>query len=236
MRPSPLKTQPYTQGILLRLSRSGDDGEKVGVLLEAGVRFHTVPDDPTDRGKAADGPSSSSSTAPPSGLVMKLRKHLRSRRLEAVTQLGCDRLVDFTFGSGEDTYHLLLELHSHGNIILADAGWCVLTLLRSHVDAGRGLAILPAKPYPLAASVRARSRLSVGDLERVIEKSAGAGGKALTLKAAVAAAVPHGPGAAESISLSAGLEPGRVVATGLDRKSTRLNSSHRSLSRMPSSA
>ena len=36
----------------------------------------------------------------PSGFAMKLRKHIRARRLEDISQLGVDRVVDFRFGSG----------------------------------------------------------------------------------------------------------------------------------------
>lgn len=35
----------------------------------------------------------------PSNFTLKLRKHLRTRRLEDVRQLGVDRIVDFTFGA-----------------------------------------------------------------------------------------------------------------------------------------
>ena len=48
----------------------------------------------------------------PSNFTLKLRKHLRARRLEDVRQLGVDRIVDFQFGSGEAAYHLILELYS----------------------------------------------------------------------------------------------------------------------------
>ena len=49
----------------------------------------------------------------PSPFAMKLRKHLRNLRLENVTQLGnLDRVVDFRFGSGNYTHHLLLELYA----------------------------------------------------------------------------------------------------------------------------
>ncbi len=48
----------------------------------------------------------------PSNFTLKLRKHVRTRRLEDVRQLGVDRIVDFTFGSGEATYHIILELYS----------------------------------------------------------------------------------------------------------------------------
>lgn len=48
----------------------------------------------------------------PSNFTLKLRKHLRTRRLEDVKQLGVDRIVDFVFGTGEATHHLILELYS----------------------------------------------------------------------------------------------------------------------------
>lgn len=52
----------------------------------------------------------------PSNFTLKLRKHLRTRRLEDVRQLGIDRMVDFAFGSGDSTYHLILELYSQVGI------------------------------------------------------------------------------------------------------------------------
>lgn len=48
----------------------------------------------------------------PSNFTLKLRKHIRTRRLERVRQLGVDRIVDFVFGSGEATYHLIMEMYS----------------------------------------------------------------------------------------------------------------------------
>jgi len=48
----------------------------------------------------------------PSNFTLKLRKHLRTRRLEDVRQLGVDRIVDFVFGSGEARMHLILEMYS----------------------------------------------------------------------------------------------------------------------------
>ena len=54
----------------------------------------------------------------PSNFTLKLRKHLRARRLEDVRQLGVDRIVDFQFGSGEAAYHLILELYSQVTVVL----------------------------------------------------------------------------------------------------------------------
>lgn len=43
---------------------------------------------------------------------MKLRKHIRNRRLTDVRQLGIDRIVDFSFGHGDKCIHLILEIYS----------------------------------------------------------------------------------------------------------------------------
>eukprot|EP01034_Spumella_vulgaris_P026390 gene26390-32964_t len=68
----------------------------------------------------------------PSPFAMKLRKHIRTKRLEDVRQLGEDRVVDFKFGSGDSINHIILEMYANGNIVLTDANYMVLALLRSH--------------------------------------------------------------------------------------------------------
>ena len=52
-------------------------------------------------------PSLSLSLSPSS----QLRKHLRTRRLISITQLGVDRVVDLQFGANEAAYHVILELY-----------------------------------------------------------------------------------------------------------------------------
>ena len=44
------------------------------------------------------------------------RKHIRSRRLVNITQLGIDRIVDLQFGSDEAAYHLIVELYDRVRI------------------------------------------------------------------------------------------------------------------------
>lgn len=46
---------------------------------------------------------------------MKLRKHIRTQRLEDVRQVGMDRVVDFKFGSGKASNHVILELYASGD-------------------------------------------------------------------------------------------------------------------------
>ena len=98
-------------------------GNRSMLLVESGVRFHN-----TTFYTTAD-----SNSAPPSPFAMKLRKHLRNLRLENVTQLGnLDRVVDFRFGSGNYTHHLIVELYGQGNIILTNDKYVILALLRVH--------------------------------------------------------------------------------------------------------
>ena len=42
---------------------------------------------------------------------LQLRKHLRTRRLVTITQLGIDRVIDLQFGSDQAAYHLIIELY-----------------------------------------------------------------------------------------------------------------------------
>ncbi|CBN79324.1 conserved unknown protein [Ectocarpus siliculosus] len=95
------------------------------LLLESGVRFHTTKFTHTKSDM-------------PSGFSMKLRKHIRTQRLEDVRQVGMDRVVDFKFGSGKASNHVILELYASGNIILTDSKYEILDLLRTHIYEGQG--------------------------------------------------------------------------------------------------
>lgn len=119
-----------------------DKDAKETILFESGVRFHTT---------SFEWPKNPS----PSGFTMKLRKHLKNKRLEALTQLGTDRIVDFQFGVGEATYHLILELFDRGNVILCDAEMTILNVLRPHTE-GEAIRFVVREKYP---ETRARSNV-----------------------------------------------------------------------------
>ena len=87
------------QTYVLKLGRSGEVPDKVFVLIESGVRFHMTQFQ-RDKNEL------------PGNITMKLRKHLRGKRVDGVSQLGVDRIVDFSFGSGEAQHHLLLEMYA----------------------------------------------------------------------------------------------------------------------------
>lgn len=63
-----------------------------------------------------------------------MRKHLKNKRLESLTQIGVDRIIDLQFGSGEAAYHIILELYDRGNIVLTDYEMTILNILRPHTE------------------------------------------------------------------------------------------------------
>jgi predicted ribosome quality control (RQC) complex YloA/Tae2 family protein len=122
------------------LIRLHSNESKTVLLLESGNRIHTT---------AFEWPKNVS----PSGFTMKLRKHLKNKRLEAINQLGIDRIIDLQFGTGEASYHVILELYDRGNIILCDFEYTILNVLRPHVE-GEEIRFAVREKYPLT---RARS-------------------------------------------------------------------------------
>lgn len=92
---------------------------KAHLLMEPGIRLHTT-------SFAREKPQA------PSPFIAKLRKHLRARRLIKIEQLGIDRVIDFAFTSGEETFHIILELYAQGNLLFTDQNYLILALLRSH--------------------------------------------------------------------------------------------------------
>ncbi|ORM41292.1 Ribosome quality control complex subunit 2 [Babesia sp. Xinjiang] len=99
---------------VLKLSKNQD---KKFVLFEIGHRIHT-----TQFLRSTD--------HLPSNFNVKLRKHLRMRKLRGINQIAQDRVVDFTFSSGEYAYHLIVQLFLPGNVYLTDYTYKVLTVLR----------------------------------------------------------------------------------------------------------
>ncbi|XP_038907111.1 nuclear export mediator factor Nemf [Benincasa hispida] len=138
------------------ITESGES-EKVLLLMESGVRLHTTA---YVRDKSNT----------PSGFTLKLRKHIRTRRLEDVRQLGYDRIILFQFGLGASAHYVILELYAQGNIILTDSEFMVLTLLRSHRDDNKGVAIMSRHRYPTEIS-RMFERTTAAKLQEALTLS-----------------------------------------------------------------
>ena len=162
---------------MFKLHKSGagenEETDKQMLILESGTRFHLS--------KYTRDKSNT-----PSNFCLKLRKHIRSKRIEQVQQVGVDRIVDFTIGSGPARHHLILELYSQGNIILTDADYKVLTLLRSHRDDEKEFAIMANHPYPIDRHFTL-SEVTAETLSQVQRSNPGS-----TLKNIVNQVIPYG--------------------------------------------
>lgn len=135
------------------LIRLHQNESKTVLLLESGNRIHTT---------AFEWPKNVS----PSGFTMKLRKHLKNKRLEAIAQLGIDRVIDLQFGTGEACYHVILELYDRGNILLCDYEYTILNVLRPHVE-GEEMRFAVREKYPLG---RARTDEGAPSIDVVKER------------------------------------------------------------------
>ncbi|KAJ2907880.1 hypothetical protein GGI21_003444, partial [Coemansia aciculifera] len=172
------------------------------VLVESGIRMHTT-DYTRDK------------SITPSNFCMKLRKHLKARRLTAVRQIGMDRVVDFEFAvaagaSMEGTYHIICEFYASGNIILTDYQYNTLALLRVvHVDADTTFAV--GRTYCLSES----REVEPVDRDVLVECLSKAGPKD-NLKRTLASFGAFGPALSEHVIIRAKLSPTLRVATGLD--------------------
>ncbi|RHN73006.1 putative transcription factor interactor and regulator CCHC(Zn) family [Medicago truncatula] len=207
------------------MTESGES-EKVLLLMESGARLHTTV---YMRDKSNT----------PSGFTLKLRKHIRTRRLEDVRQLGYDRIVLFQFGLGENANYVILELYAQGNVILTDSSFTVLTLLRSHRDDDKGLAIMSRHRYPVEScrvfertttaklqtaltsskeddndeAVKANGNgTDVSNVEKEKQGSKKSGKSYATLKIILGEALGYGPALSEHMILDAGLIPNEKVS------------------------
>jgi len=99
------------------LSVDEETANKMSFIIESGLRMHT-----TDY----DWPKSHA----PSHFATKLRKHIRNKRIENISQVGIDRLVDIQFGTNQAANHLLVELYDRGNLILTDNNYSIICILR----------------------------------------------------------------------------------------------------------
>eukprot|EP00958_Prasinococcus_capsulatus_P008112 scaffold766_cov560-Prasinococcus_capsulatus_cf.AAC.3 len=188
-----------------KLSKSGGEdkeGHKTFILMESAVRAHTTT-------------YAREKNSMPSNFCLKLRKHLRTKRLEKITQLGLDRIIDFAFGQGEACYHVILELYAQGNLVLTDCNYEILTLLRSYRDNERDFAILARHKYPIE-TFRERPELSLRSMEQRLlsAEPANTGPQAdhTTLKTSVMDLLPAlGPMICEHCIIECGLQSSRRI-------------------------
>lgn len=97
------------------LLKFGKPDSKLNVVIDCGLRVHL-----TEFSRPIP-PS-------PSGFVVKLRKHLKAKRLTTIKQVDNDRILVLSFSDG--MYYLVLEFFSAGNVILLDSNRTILDLQR----------------------------------------------------------------------------------------------------------
>ncbi|KAM7535365.1 hypothetical protein Aperf_G00000100439 [Anoplocephala perfoliata] len=120
---------------MLKLSSSAFDDKPV-LLIESGVRMHLTS-------------FSWPKNAMPLGFTMKLRKHIKNKKISNIQQLGIDRIVDITFGFEEYAYHLIVELYGRGNVFLTDANYTILHLLRPRTDVDQDVRYATRERFPI---------------------------------------------------------------------------------------
>ncbi|XP_020860443.1 ribosome quality control complex subunit NEMF isoform X2 [Phascolarctos cinereus] len=131
---------------------------KATLLLESGIRIHTT---------EFEWPKNMM----PSSFAMKCRKHLKSRRLVSVKQLGVDRIVDFQFGSDEAAYHLIIELYDKGNIVLTNYEYLILNILRFRSDEADDVKFAVREKYPIDHARVMEPLLSLERLTEIIHSA-----------------------------------------------------------------
>lgn len=156
-----------------------DESMKQMLLLESGIRLHIT---------EFDWPKSHT----PSGFTMKLRKHIRNKRLDSISQVGSDRIVDIQFGQNEFAVHIILELFSKGNIVLTDERYTILSLLRNYKDPATNVNIAPKEKYPINKSLYVAKAQELSR-ETILELIKAQNGKELNFKKVFNPSFSYGP-------------------------------------------
>ncbi|XP_071079995.1 ribosome quality control complex subunit NEMF-like [Haliotis cracherodii] len=180
---------------LIRLAKPD---QKVVILLESGIRLHST---------EFDWPKNPA----PSGFSMKMRKHLKGRRLESIQQLGVDRIVDFQFGSSEAAYHVILELYDRGNIVLTDYEYTILNILRPRTDNSQDVRFAVRETYPVAVA----KQHELPTVERLTQIMSN-GKEGDPLKKLLVPNLDYGPALLDHCLLGAGFAENCRIGKGFD--------------------
>lgn len=129
------------------LFKFGGGEEKMMLQLEIGTRLHLAVGEIDKK-------------VVPSGLTMKMRKLLKSKRVERIKQIGVERVIQMTFGSGPVETHLFLEFYSKGNMVLTDKELVAITVSRSY-SFNENARVAVGEVYPLSEA----AKLTLDDLQ-----------------------------------------------------------------------
>lgn len=194
---------------LIKLNKP-DSGKEV-LLFESGIRIHTT---------KCDWPKNPS----PSGFTMKLRKHISNKRIIKLEQVGCDRIIDIQFGSGEVAFHIFIELFNRGNIVLTDYNLNIVSLLRSFNE-GDSYHFAVHEKYPID---RARQKTVIPC--SAISEALTSGKKNESVKKALLPLVDLGVSFLEHCLMKCGLNPDlKLGSISVDDLTVELNNLEKEL-------
>ncbi|RWS28335.1 nuclear export mediator factor NEMF-like protein [Leptotrombidium deliense] len=140
-------------------ARLDEETSKCVLLIESGIRVHLTEYNWTKN-------------STPSGFTMKLRKHLKNKRLESIRQLGVDRVLDLQFGINEASYHLIVELYDKGNLVITDYQYLILNVLRPRkTGENEDVKFMVKEIYPLETAKKSSdiSLPTANDIEDLVE-------------------------------------------------------------------
>ncbi|XP_078482629.1 ribosome quality control complex subunit NEMF [Ciona intestinalis] len=172
---------------------------KAMLLVESGIRIHL---------SEFDWPKNPM----PSNFSMKLRKHLRGRRLVSASQLGIDRIVDLQFGFEDASYHVFVELYDRGNIALSDCNDVILNLLRFRKDLHKPEAeqqensdvkVAVHEPYPRNTARQVEPFISIEKLKEILQSVKNES----LVKRILNPHLPYGASCIEHAIINAGFSP-----------------------------
>ncbi|CAI4226947.1 unnamed protein product [Auanema sp. JU1783] len=140
---------------LIRLQKPD---EKAVILFESGIRIQKT---------NIDWPKSQF----PSSFSMKMRKHVKQKRLEKISQLGVDRVIDMTFGEDDRAVHIIVELYDRGNILLTDHEYIILNILRPRTDKDTDVRLSVKQKFPIENARSEDDLPTVENLQEAFSKA-----------------------------------------------------------------
>ncbi|HLC81933.1 MAG TPA: NFACT family protein [Candidatus Nanoarchaeia archaeon] len=106
--------------------------------------------------------------ARPSGFCQQLRKYLDQAFIKDIYQQDAERIVVFQLEKPE-TYYLIIELFSKGNVILADAQWMAIGVLEQQLWKDRSVKAKHSYTFP-SPGINWKI-ISLPDFEKILKKS-----------------------------------------------------------------
>ncbi|MFH4974566.1 hypothetical protein AB6A40_001275 [Gnathostoma spinigerum] len=169
------------------LIRMQKPDEKVFIMFESGNRIHKT---------NFEWPKAQM----PSSFSMKLRKHIKQKRLESVNQLGIDRIIDMQFGIEDRACHVIVELYDRGNVVLTDEDYTILNILRPRTDQDNDVRFTVKEKYPVANARQSLDELTENEVYNLVSNAKKGG----SLRRILAPGTQYGPALIEHCLLAQG--------------------------------